>query len=125
MLASELGMLIVAITRSLEKEARALRSRNLGAIAEVNEHKSRLIAALENAAGNLVIDDKAKNMISVLETLNKRAKENADQLRFIRQGFVDVRRRLDELEAGKRKTGLYAATGQELRNVGSTSGRNV
>ena len=114
----EIGNLAAALIALLEKESKALRSRNYELIANLALRKEKLAEAVELAVSKISSggDDA---LIEALATINEKAKRNAEQLAAVRQGFLDARRRIEAIAAAKTKSGLYGAGGQRIAAVRS------
>lgn len=114
----EIGNLVTALIDLLDKESKALRSRNYEIFAKLNLRKEKLAEAIEHAISKIAGGDDAA-LIETLTLMNEKAMRNAEQLAAVRQGFLDARRRIEAIAQAEKKSGLYGAGGHRIAAVRS------
>lgn len=114
----EIENVVAALIALLDRESKALRSRNYELISNLVLRKEKLAEAIERAIANISGGDD-DTLTAALEIINEKAKRNAEQLAAVRQGFLDARRRIEAIAEAKAESGLYSAGGQRIAAVRS------
>lgn len=99
-----------------DTERAAIAKRAFDQLASLTARKETLLAEFEDHARELDASELTDQLVNELETIRRRAEENAAMLKASSAGAREARARLKKLRDAERSTGVYRADGHSLRN---------
>ena len=101
----------------LDREAREIRKRNFGAVAELTEEKSALAERLDALGRRFFGEKRDEALYANLQSIIVKARENAEQLKLLQTGLANARRRIEAILEEAQSTGAYARGGDAIRQA--------
>ncbi|MCA8890047.1 MAG: hypothetical protein KDA46_14530 [Parvularculaceae bacterium] len=95
------------VSRLLNLESKAIHARDYGEITKIVPDKERLLSRCTEILAEFTRVDAPEKIAAELEVVRRKAEENADALRNLREGVAAAQRRLAQLADADRQVNWY------------------